>query len=100
MKFTATITPGLLKTLGPRESCEGTLLELFKVTLWPDTATAIPNQSITVLAPEICTVDIKIDDDEVGRDAEVVKYMLHAALCVLFDPEYNSDIEMEINDEL
>ena len=100
MKFTATVTPRLLRPLGTREACESTLLRVFQGAFWPAMPLANREQSILVKVPEICTIEIDVDLDLVQRDAEVVMYMLHEAMDVLLDPEYNSDIEVVINNEL
>jgi len=100
MKFTATVTQRLLRPLGTREACESTLLRVFQEAFWPAMPLANREQSILVEVPEICTIEIDVDLDLVQRDAEVVMYMLHEAMDVLLDPEYNSDIEVVINNEL
>lgn len=102
MKFTATITPRLLQPLGTREACESTLLGVFQRALWPGIPPENREQSIHLEQPEICTLDIEIEIDLelVQRDAEVVKYMLHEALDARLKPEFQSDIEVSINDEL
>lgn len=100
MKFTATITPRLLKPLGTREACETTLLGVFQRAFWPGIPPENRDQSICLEHPEICTLCIEVDLELVQRDAEVVKYMLHEALDVRLKPEFQSDIEVYINDEL
>lgn len=100
MKFTATFTPRLLESLGTRETCESTLLGVFQRALWPGIPMENRDQSIRVEVSETCTLDIEIDLDSVQRDSEVVKYMLHEVLDARLKPEFQSDIEVSINDEL
>lgn len=98
MKFTAVIAPGLLKTLGSKEACESKLQEVFEKALWSTTLSINRERNIQVEKLDRVTVDIELELNQ--RDAEIVKDMLHEALTDFFDPAFNSDVELEINDEL
>jgi hypothetical protein len=98
MKFTAAIAPGLLKTLGTTEACGSKLQEVLEADLWGDTCVPRQDQIIRVVLDEDNLVRIELD--LLGRDAEVTKDLIYEALIVFFDPEYISDIDVEINNEL
>ena len=98
MKFTAVITPKLLGLLGPREVCESRLLRAIQHILWSETLPINRERDIRVKLIEPLAVDIELELNQ--RDAEIVKDMIHEGLYVFFDPEFNSDIEVEINNEL
>ena len=98
MKFTAQITPRLLGRLGPKEVCESHLLEVIQRALWAETLPINQERDIRVKLVEPLVVDIELELNQ--RHAEIVKDMIHEGLYVFFDPEYDSDIEVEINNEL
>ncbi len=97
-KFTVVITPRLLGCLGPCEVLESRLLGVVQHTLWAETLPINQERDIRVKLVEICTIDIELELNQ--RSAEIVKDMIHEGLYVFFNPEYNSDIEVEINNEL
>ena len=98
MKFTAVIAPRVLKTLGPQQACEAALLEVCEDALWSHTHPKNRERNIRVERVDRATVDIELELNQ--RDAEIVKDVLHEALMVFFDPDYNSDVDVQINDEL
>lgn len=98
MKCTAIIHPLLLRTLGSKEECENTLEELLKTTFWATTYPINREENIRVRQVDATQVDIRLDLNQ--RDAEIVKDMIHEALQRYFDPEYDTDINVEINTEL
>ena len=98
MKFTATIHPALLETLGPKEECEATLEELFQRTFW---ATTLPiNRERFIKTEKISPSKVGIRLQLNQRDAEIVKDVLYETLLRFLEPEYDTDIDVEINDEL
>ena len=98
MKYTATITPRLIGSLGTKGNCENALLCVFMNALWLDIPIQNREQNIRVAKVECCTLDIELELN--CRSAEIVKDMLHEALDTFLEPEFNSDIDVEINDEL
>ena len=98
MKFTATIHPPLLETLGPKQKCESKLLKLVQITFWATTRPINREQNITVDQVSQTRVDVCLYLNQ--RDAEIVKDMIHETLYRYFDPKYVTDINVEINTEL
>ena len=98
MRFIAAITPELLQTLGSTEDCQARLLQLFEEALWSTTPVINQEQDIRVVIEEDNSVHIELDLNQ--RDAEVVKDIIYEALDAFFDPEFNADVEVEINTEL
>lgn len=98
MKFTAVIALRLLGSLGNKEACESTLLEVVQETLCSTTLPENQEQNIVVEVIDQITIDIEMDPGT--RDPECVKDILHEALIIFFDPDYCSDVEVEINNEL
>jgi hypothetical protein len=96
MKFTATIAPGLLKTLGTTEACESKLKEVLEAALW--SFTLRKDQTIRVVLDEDGIV--QIDLDLFDRDVEVIKDWLYESLTIFFDSDFYSDVNVEINNEL
>ena len=98
MKFIATVYPELLESLGPKEACESKLKAVFENIFWATTLPINREQNIKVELVSHCHVDIRLDLNQ--RDAEIVKDMLYEALQRHFEPEYETDINVEINTEL
>lgn len=98
MKFTAVIAPELLKTLGTNEACESKLTEVLDEALRPTLFPPNQEQSIQVALDEDQIVRVELD--LLQRDAEVIKDMIYEALIIFFDSEYDSDVEVDINNEL
>jgi hypothetical protein len=98
MRFTATITPKLLQTLGSTEDCSNKLLEVLENIFWSTTLLHNREQDIEVVLDEEFVVHIELDLNQ--RDAEVIKDMIYEAFSAFFDPEFASDIEVEINNEM
>jgi hypothetical protein len=98
MKFTAVIALRLLGSLGNTECCESKLLEVVQDTLCLTTLPENQEQNIIVQVIDPVTVDIEMDPGT--RDPECVKDILHEALINFFDPDYCSDVEVEINNEM
>lgn len=94
MKFIATISPTLLKPFGSREECEVAMGELFRRNLKGPALV----KAIKVEMPEICTIEIELERYE--RDVETVKDILHETLEEFLNPDFQSDISVEIDDEL
>ena len=98
MKFTAHIHPVLLSALESKEECENRLEELLKTTFWATTHPINRETNIKVTQVSIAQVEVCLDLNQ--RDAEIVKDMIHEALHRYFKPEYDTDIDVEINTEL
>ncbi len=98
MKCTAIIHPLLLETLRSKEECENTLEELLKTTFWATTHPINREENIRVRQVNAAQVEVCLDLNQ--RDAEIVKDMIHEALYLYLQPEYDSDINVEINTEL
>lgn len=98
MKFTATISARLLKPLGTREECEVVLRELFLRNLKGPFPPEQQVHAIKVEMPEVCTLEIELE--LYGRDVETVKDILHESLEEFLNPDFQSDISVEIDDEL
>jgi hypothetical protein len=98
MKFTATIAPRCLKPLGSNDDIEAKVMCVVKEALLTYTPEENQEGNFRVELVEICTIEIELDLNL--RDAETVKDILYEALMVYFDPDYNSDIELEIDNEM
>ena len=98
MKFIAVIGLRLMESLGSREACESKLLEVIQETFWSTTPPANQEQNIIVELADRITLDIEMELNL--RDAETVKDIIHEAFLLFFDPEFASEIEVEINTEL
>lgn len=98
MRFTAVIAWRYLDALGDTEECEAKLLEIIQQTLWSTTLPQNQEQNITVEFYDLVTIDI--DMDAGTRDPETVKDIIFEAFQIFFDPEYDSDIDVENNNEL
>jgi hypothetical protein len=97
MKFTAVIALRLLGSLGNTEDCETKLLEVIQDTL----CSILPeNQEQNIVVEVIDPVTVDIEMDPGTRDPECVKDMIHEALINFFDPDYCSDVGVEINNEM
>jgi hypothetical protein len=99
MRFTTFLSPVYLDALGDdKEGREDKLLEIIQQTLWSTTLPQNQERNITVEFDDLVTIDIDMDSGT--RDPETVKDILFEAFVNFFDPEYTSDIEVEINNEL
>lgn len=97
MRFTATIALQYLDKLGDAERCEAKILDIIQQTLWSTTLPENQEQNIIVEFDDL-VIDIVMDSGT--RDPETVKDIIFEAFNNFFDPEYSSDIDVEINNEL
>jgi hypothetical protein len=95
MKFTANLAPRLLNLLEPNPL--NRLESLIE--------TAFLGTKYYGIAPE--DIEVNLDGNVVHvsltpdyGDVEIFKDILYEALLNFFDPKYNSEVEVEINDEL
>ena len=99
LKFTAFLSPVYLDALGDdKEDRENKLLEIVQQTLWSTTLPQNQERNITVEFYDLVTIDICMDSGT--RDPETVKDIIFEAFNNFFDPDYGSDIDVEINNEL
>jgi len=99
MKFTTFLSPVYLDALGDdKESREDKLLEIVQQTLWSTTSPQNQERNIIVEFYDLVTIDIYMEAGT--RDPETVKDIIFEAFQIFFDPDYVSDIEVEINNEL
>ena len=98
MKFNAIIHPLLLSKLGAKEECENRLEELLKTTFWKTTHTINRETNIRVMQVSTAQVEVRLDLNQ--RDAEIVKDMIYEVFHNCLQPEYDTDIDVEINTEL
>ena len=92
MKFTIKLDPELLAPLGPNSDIA---IEELVDQIFQDTANGVEN-----IQAAIDDGQIIISLDTVHEDAELIKDFLYEGLLVHFDPEYASEVEVEINAEL
>ena len=98
MRFTATIHPPLLKTYGDKQECEDRVLKIIKTALWTTTPRGHREYGITVKQVSLSCLDVRMELNY--RDAETVKDFIYEALLINLEPEYDTDIDVDINNEL
>ena len=96
MKFVANITPNLLLDLGinpDQQLCEE--IEY----IFGDHNLVVESEDVVVLI-EGGKVFISLTPENFHGDLEIAKDILYEGLLTFFDPEFSSEVEVEIDNEL